>query len=212
MSSMSEPDRCEFQMTESNETTLRRTVRDALVEAGRPGEGSLASQMQASTFEEIAVPLRQGWQVLRFNVIPHATASFHVAVGQGRVVYLTGEPQSFTDVLRASDGIPRSTAEAVALARAYLDTTQPMTEFFRVLDSVDDLIIRGRHGDDDVIAILRETITPPVGGLTFETYQVIAHVQRGDTVERSTVSIAPNGSLVEQCRILATGLPIPYLV
>ncbi|MCW2913988.1 MAG: hypothetical protein JWN52_2056 [Actinomycetia bacterium] len=70
---------------------------------------------------------------------------------------------------------------------------------------------RGAFGPP-CIAILRETITPPVGGLTFETYQVIAHVQRGDTVERSTVSIAPNGSLVEQCRILATGLPIPYLV
>ncbi|WP_285494342.1 hypothetical protein [Actinomadura sp. NBRC 104425] len=198
-----------------NEEEIRETVRRALEEAGDSHLGPL-TRKTSSMLQEVSVPLPKTWRFFRFDTVPHPQASFQVAVevSTGKVVYLTGRPEAFGQVLRASKATLPTTREAVAVARAYLDVTRRMNRYLRVVDGVEDLTWRPEPTDEEKKAReraeprLRSLLKPPAAVAKGDAYVVTLFVRNGTDIEQRTVSIDAGASVTDTRQVVLRGLPL----
>lgn len=199
------------------EDEVRAAVRQGLIDAGDPDAARLVESGN-SLMTELPAPTLEGWRFFRFVSLPHPHAGFHVAVGAGKVLDLTARPADFAQVLRGGNAGWADTAEIAAVARLYVETTRPMTELVRVIDSVDDILLRPgldageQRTRDRAVAELRHEVRPPRAGRRGDGFQVTLFVQFGQNVERRAIAIAGDGSITHDSRVIAGGLPIPYVV
>ncbi|WP_344948724.1 hypothetical protein [Actinomadura miaoliensis] len=198
-----------------NDADIRETVRRGLEAAGDPYTGDLTHK-SASMLKEVAVPLPKTWRFFRFDAFPHPQASFHVAVevSTGKVVFLTGRPAAFGQVLAASKATLQTTRDAVAVARAYLDVTRRMDRYLRVVDGIEDLAWRPEPTAEEKKAReraeprLRSLLKPPAAVVKGDTYVVTLFVRNGTDIEQRTVTIDAGASVTETRKVMLQGLPL----
>ncbi|GAA4149573.1 hypothetical protein [Actinomadura keratinilytica] len=198
-----------------NEDEIRETVRRAMEEAGEPHRGALTHKT-ASMLEEVSAPLPKTWRFFMFEAFPHPQASFQVAVeaSTGKVVSLTGRPEAFGEVLRASKATLPTTREAVAVARAYLDLTRTMDRYLRVVDGVDDLTwlpeptAEEKRARERAEPRLRSLLKPPTAVAKGDAYVVTLFVRNGTDIEQRTVRIDAGASVTDTRQVMLRGLPL----
>jgi hypothetical protein len=197
-----------------DENIMRQLISAALTTAGPPGKGQLAAN-PAATILSPGDELPGGALLVRFDTFPHPNASFYVGMVDGRVFYLTEDPKAFSAMLRAS-GVQVGTPEiAVAVARAYVETTRSMREFSGVVDGPDDITwadprtLEQQQNLADVTGRLRTFLRPPAAEAVGDGYEVTLYVLRGAVLERRVLTISRNGDLSEHVQVVASDLPTP---
>jgi hypothetical protein len=163
---------------------------------------------------ELALP--GGMVAVGFGAFPHPNASFYVGLVAGQVFYLTGQPDAFNDMTRASGLRVADEQTAELLARAFVETTRTMRTFSRVLDSADDIrwdTRPGREPAPEIVAQLRDYVRPPtVTAVGPGLYQVRLAVLNGAAVEHRVLTVTPAGDVTEQTEDAVEGLPVPMSV
>ncbi|MQA97479.1 MAG: hypothetical protein GEV11_23650 [Streptosporangiales bacterium] len=195
---------------------MREEVSRGLVAEGREDKASLAAQPEMTMVEELPGSPADGWRLLRFDAVPHASASFCVAYGPERqVFYLTERPDRFAAFTRAAGVRVTGPAEAVALARTYLATTRSMNAYAQVVTSVDELDVLGYLDEEDQRRLdaarerLRPVLSDPFAVVSADGFEVTFYIQRGSIVERRTLAVAADGAVTGRAEELVDDLPAP---
>jgi hypothetical protein len=193
---------------------LRQLIGAALTDAGPPGKGRLAADPAASMMRP-GVEVPGGALLVRFDSFPHPGASFYVGVVGRQVFHLTETPTAFSAMVRESGVRVASEAIAVALARAFVESTRSMREFGRVVDGPRDITWAEPHSREeqqrlaDAAGRVQALIRPPVAVATDDGYEVTLYVLRGTAVERRVLTVAHDGEITERGEVVASGLPTP---
>lgn len=201
-----------------DEDALRALVSAALERAGDSGKASLAADPLYSMLgEPWGVP--GGAQVVLFETVPHASASFYAGIAGDKVFYLTDSPGSFGEMIRAAGLRVTTPQTAIDVACAYVETTRSMRSFSGVIDSPADIDWAPAETPEDQQAIsqfkerlsgiLRLPAADPAGG---GGYDVTLYAVRDETVERRTVTITPEGWIAERSETVEEGLPVPVYI
>jgi hypothetical protein len=190
------------------ETEIRAVVRQALTAAG-DAEGARLADKDSSLMTELRAPDLPGWRFFRFVSTPHPHAGFHVAVGEGMVLDLTDRPADFVHVLRGTDVVLQDARQAAQVARLYVETTRPMTDFVKVIEGVDDIALRTglpaaeRRARERSLAKLRQVVRPASAVRRGEGFEATVFTQAAEKIERRTITITGDGSLSQQTRVIA---------
>lgn len=199
--------------------SLRDKVSRGLIEAGRADKASLAHQPKVSQYTEVEAPLLNGWKIYRFDTVPDAGGSFHVAIGaRERVFYLTENPKGFTRLTGAVAMRVASGDTAVDLAGLYVETTRSMREYSTIVASVGDLEVADGLTAQQKRSLataerrLKPVLAEPAAVKSGDGYAVTLYVQRGPMVEKHTVSISATGEMSDRATRLVKDLPAPTTV
>lgn len=195
---------------------MRDQVSRGLVAEGREDKASLAAQPELTMIEELSGTPAPGWRLLRFDAVPHASASFCVAYGpQRQVFYLTERPDRFAAFVRAAGVAVTNQDEAITVALAFLATTRSMREYEQVvasvaeLDVLDFLDADDQRRLDEAVRRLRPALSEPSVLISAEGFQVTVYIQRGSAVERRLLTVPADGAVSERAEILVEDLPAP---
>ncbi len=196
-----------------DQNELRRVVAAGLKSAGQADLAELAAS-PVSTMLGPACELPGGAVAILFEAFPHPNASFYAGLAAGRVYYLTGRPDAFGDMMRASGLHVAEERTAAEIARGYVETTRTMDTFTRVLDSVDDIGWDTRPGDGPtpaLVASLRESVRPPtVTAVGPGRYEVSLFVLHGTAAERRVLNVSTDGAVTERTEQVVSDLPVPF--
>lgn len=199
--------------------SLRDKVSRGLIEAGRADKASLARQPQVSQYTEVEAPLLNDWKIYRFDTVPDAAGSFHVAIGpRERVFYLTENPKGFTQLTGAVSMRVASGDTAVDLARLYVETTRSMKEYSTIVTSVDDLEVadgltaRQKRSLATAERRLKPVLGAPAAAKSGDGYAVTLYVQRGPVVEKHTISVSATGEMSDRATRVVKDIPAPTTV
>lgn len=197
-----------------DEDALRARVSAALEAAGDPKASLAADPLYSKVGEPWEVP--GGAQVVLFETVPHASASFYAGIAGDQVFFLTESPGSFEEMIRAAGLRVTTPQTAIEVAFAYVETTRSMRTFSGVIDSPADIDWSPAETPEEQQAIsefkerLSGIVRPPAAGPTVGGgYAVTLYVVRDDTVERRRVTIAPDGGIAERSVTVADGMPVP---
>ena len=196
---------------------VRQLVSSALAVDGPSGKGRLASDPRATMFRP-GGELPGGIVLGRFDAFPHPGASFYVGIVDRQVFYLTETPEAFVAMVRASGLRIGAPEVAIAMARAYIETTRSMREFGRVVDRPQDLTWPAprspehEHAIAEAIARLRTLIRPPAFEAVGDGHKVTLFVLRGSVLERRTLTISRDGDITERVEQVESGLPTPITI
>ena len=153
---------------------------------------------------------------MRFDTYPHARGSFYVGLVANDVFYLTESPASFNAMIRASEVSISVGDDALAIVRAYLETTRPMRRFGRLLGDASDVRwARARNEEerrrlDTAVETVSSVVAPPAVDDHDRGFAVTAYVLYDATVERRTLLVGHDGYVDEIERSpVASGLPVP---
>ncbi|MQA96226.1 MAG: hypothetical protein GEV11_16845 [Streptosporangiales bacterium] len=199
--------------------SLRDKISRGLVQAGRADKASLVRQPQVSQYTEVKAPVLDPWKVYRFDTVPDAAGSFHVAIGpRERVFYLTESPKQFTALTGAVAMRVASGDTAVDLARLYVETTRSMREYSTIVTSVDDLEVAGdltaaqRKSLAAAERRLRPLLAEPTAVRSGQGYAVTLYVQRGAVVEKRTIAVSATGEITDRATPIVKDVPAPASV
>ena len=192
----------------------REFIGDALEAKGLPDKAFLVTEPTAAIMHP-STALPGGAEVVRFDAFPHAGAGFYVGVAGGRVFYLTESPEAFPAMMRTAGTRVGSPAEAVLVARWFVETTRAMNVFSHVVDDVDD--IEWASGPmaprpEEIGALvdrLRGVITPPSAEARQDDHLVTLYVLRGSTLVRHKITVARDGGVRDRAERVADELPVP---
>lgn len=198
------------------EQVSRGRVAEGLVAEGREDKASLAAQPEMTMIEELPGSPADGWRLLRFDALPHASASFCVAYGpQAQVFYLTENPERFAAFTRAAEVTVRTPGQAVAVALAYLATTRSMVAYEQVVSAAGELDVLSHLDADDqrrldaALERLRPVLNAPSAALSADGFEVTVYIQRGPAVERRILTVMADGAVRDRAETLAIDLPAP---
>lgn len=195
---------------------MREQVSRGLVAEGREDKASLAVQREMTMIEELPGSPAPGWRLLRFDAIPHPSASFCVAYGpEEQVFYLTEQPDRFAAFVRAAGVAVTRPEDAVTVALAFLATTRSMRAYEQVVASVDELDVLGFLDADDqrrldgALDRLRPALAEPSAAGSADGFEATVYIQRGSAVERRLLTVAADGAVSERAETLVDDLPAP---
>jgi hypothetical protein len=194
---------------------LRRAVAAGFESAGEPDLAARAATPLSTMLGPVhAIP--GGAVAVLFQAFPHPGASFYAGLAGGQVFYLTGRPEAFTDMLRASGLRVTDEQTAAEIARAFVETTRTMDTFSRVLDSVNDIKWDPRperQPAPELLAQLHGSVRPPTATAAGPgLYEVTLFVLRGADAERRVLTVAADGAVTERTEDVVSGLPVPISV
>ncbi|GLY81618.1 hypothetical protein [Actinoallomurus iriomotensis] len=197
-----------------DEADVRRVVSAALAASGRKAKSAQAAASTTTIRRMDRLP--GGAHIVRFDTYPHARNSFYIGLLAHAVFYLTESPDSFNAMIRAS-GIPGVVPDdALAIARAYLETTRPMRRFGQVLSDVADVrwapvrTDEERRRLDAAVEAVSAVVAPPAVDLHDRGFAITAYVLYDATIERRVLLVGHDGHVDEISRSpVASGLPVP---
>lgn len=166
---------------------------------------------------ELTLPQLSDWRLVEIRATGRRAFMWVIAYmpeGEPRTIVLTGKPDRWTqltDGASVEDG-----AAAVAVARAWYDSTRRTSELWYRAESVDDIDWQG-HVDEDSVAHLkhtyRETIRPPAvtrvddGGWILSLWTV----QQGDLVRHDLV-VGDDASVLDTTETMEESMPVSVAV
>ncbi|MEV0668233.1 hypothetical protein ACIBI3_43320 [Actinomadura luteofluorescens] len=195
---------------------LRQTISQGLQTEGRQEEARIVA-LGGSRLTRVEAPFLRTWTIYRvdYRQSPHPV-QLHVATGGGRVELLTGVPKAFGRVTAADGTTVRDAAAAVAVARAYVETTRPGGVLTYVVGRVEDIRFRpGITGDaarrrDEILAEYRPRITAPAARAGGNGFTVTAFVVKDKALQRHDIEVTANGAVDDHVKTLVPDLPVPY--
>jgi hypothetical protein len=195
-----------------DQNELRRAVAVGFESAGETGLAARAADPR-STMLGPAHALPGGAVAVMFEAFPHPGASFYAGLAGGQVFYLTGAPEAFESMLRASGLQVTDEQTAAEIARAYVETTRTMNTFARVLDSVNDIRWDPRperQPSPELLADLQRSVRPPAATAVGPgLYEVSVFVLRGADAERRVLTVTADGAVTDRIEDVVSGLPVP---
>jgi len=158
-----------------------------------------------------------GWQVfdVQNQTPPHPRRVFAALSDAGEAVVLTGQPDSFSSMLKQA-GVAVSSAEvAEQVAAVFLDSTRTYsTHSYRIADADDirwlpTLTAEQQKTRDAVISSYGDRIGPATAeqassGWTVETWTI-----RGADLVRHETTVGTDGTVTDKTETVATDLPVP---
>lgn len=202
--------------TPTDDRALLDAIADALDDAA-PVSAMLARDPD-SRLRRYPVPLlhRYGVYAIDYQGPDHDDLVYLGYAPGEPVIRLTGRPDRFGALLRADGARIERTEDAVAAARAFVETTRDMRDLVYLVASVDELRLlpatdAERHAAiEQCRATLRELIAPPrvvAGGPPFH---VELFVVREQTLERHVLAIAEDGDIEDEPEVVARDLPLVF--
>ena len=197
----------------ADDAEARRIVSAALAASGKEAKSAQAAAPTTRIRRMERPP--GGADVIRFDTYPHARNSFYVGLVADDVFYLTESRDSFNAMMRASAVSVTVSDDALAIARACLETTRPMRHFGRLLSDAADVHWARATNDeeqrrlDTALATVSSLVAPPAVHLHDRGFAITAYVLYDAAIERRTLLVDSAGSVDEIGRIpVATGLPV----
>ncbi|MEV4007343.1 hypothetical protein [Actinomadura sp. NPDC049753] len=195
---------------------LRQTISQGLQREGRQEEARIVA-LGGSRLTRVETPFLRTWAVYRvdYRQSPHPV-QLHVATGGDRVELLTGVPKAFGEVTAADGTTVTDAAAAVALARAYVETTRPGGVLTYVVGRVEDIAFRpGITGDaarrrDEILAEYRSRIKEPAARAGGEGFTVTLYAVKDKALQRHDIGVTAKGAVDDRVETLVPDLPVPY--
>lgn len=191
----------------------------AALRANEPGLADLAADPKAA-WTAVDAPLLARHKVWRIEfATPAKPVLFFVAVGDdGKAFKLTAAPDAFAEVVRRAGVKVGSGADAVALARLFLETTRPTGRRHLVVESFDALPFlpspdeAQRKAIDDLRARLGGEVGPVSATATATGWLVTAWQVRESGLDRLRIEVSREGGLVLTRETVAPDLPLVYVL
>lgn len=195
---------------------LRQTISQGLMSEGRQEEARIVA-LGGSRLTRVEAPFLRTWAIYRvdYRQSPHPV-QLHVATGGGRVELLTGVPEAFGRVTAADGTAVGGAAGAVALARAYVETTRPGGVLTYVVGRVEDIEFRpgitgaAAERRDEILAEYRPRIKEPAAEASGKGFTVTVYVVKDKALQRHDIGVTAKGAVEDRVKTLVPDLPVPY--